>query len=155
MSELLQLPGVAVLVQWCWGLRSWQFPCCVYPCRWLWLPTLLRPPSPSMGLPMSLTVALWSSGPTTPKQPSNASWWCRCPKLQLTREQAERDATALGSATGFTQVRSSRCKEGELAAVTCILVYSGFSVRERTKKRHFVALPVRDRIFPSSFFWLI
>lgn len=38
------------------------------------------------------------------------------------------DGTALVNVTGFIQVSNLICREGELADVTSILLYSGFSV---------------------------
>lgn len=39
------------------------------------------------------------------------------------------DGTALENVTDFIQVSNLMCREGELAGVTCMLFYSGFSIR--------------------------
>lgn len=82
-------------------------------------------------------MVLWSFGPITPKQLSNALWWYQYLKLRLIREQGVQDGTALENVTGFIQVSNSMCREGELAGVTYIFSYSGFSVRQRTKTLFF------------------
>lgn len=47
--------------------------------------------------------------------------------------------TALGSVTGSIQVSNGLCWEGELADMTCILFYSGFSIGVRRTKLHLSA----------------
>lgn len=88
-------------------LVSSQDPLCACACRWSLPPTLQRPPSQCRASCLWSTVALWSCGPTTPRRPSSAWWWCRCPRPRPTSGQGVPAATAPGSATASTQVSSA------------------------------------------------
>lgn len=51
------------------------------------------------------------------------------------------DGTALENVTDFIRVSNLMCREGELAGVTFILVYSGFSIRQRRTQMYFLKFP--------------